>query len=102
MRLDDPQRVFKIFTMLAVAASLLLGVGNTTGAEKLTYGYASVGEGMWPLLVAQQKGFFRHNGVPEIEMVLIEGGLRGMSALLAGDVQIMQAGGAPAIQAIQK
>lgn len=57
---------------------------------------------MWPLLVAQQEGFLRKNGIPEMEFVLIEGGLRGMSALLGGDVHLMQTGGAPAIQAILK
>jgi len=102
MTLKGPRRLLKTFTMFALATSVLFAVDGAIGAERLIYGYGSVGEGMWPLLVAQQKGLFKKNGVPDVEMVLIEGGLRGMSALLAGDVQIMQTGGAPAIQAIQK
>ena len=102
MTLKGPRRLLKTFTMFALATSVLFAVDGAIGAERLIYGYGSVGEGMWPLLVAQQKGLFKKNGVPDVEMVLIEGGLRGMSALLAGDVQIMQTGGALAIQAIQK
>ena len=102
MPLKSPRRLLKSFTMSALMTFVLFTVHDAMGAEKLIYGYGSVGEGMWPLLVAQQKGLFKKNGVPDVEMILIEGGLRGMSALLAGDVQLMQTGGAPAIQAIQK
>jgi NitT/TauT family transport system substrate-binding protein len=53
-----------------------------------------------PLLVAKQRGFFSRNGIDDVEFVLIEGGLRGISAVLGGDVQMMQTGGAPAVLAI--
>lgn len=75
---------------------------SAISATRWVYGYGSVGEGMWPLLVAEQKGFLNKNGIQNMEFVLIEGGLRGMSALLGGDVHLMQTGGAPAIQAILK
>jgi ABC-type nitrate/sulfonate/bicarbonate transport system substrate-binding protein len=77
-----------------------LPLSSALAAPRWIYGYGSVGEGMWPLLVAKQRGFFLRNGIDEVEFVLIEGGLRGMSAVLSGDVHMMQTGGAPAIQAI--
>jgi ABC-type nitrate/sulfonate/bicarbonate transport system substrate-binding protein len=92
----------KPFLVLSFAVCIVLGAYRGVLAERWVYGYGSVGEGMWPLLVAQQKGFFARNGIAETEFVLIEGGLRGMSALLGGDVHLMQTGGAPAIQAILK
>ena len=91
----------KLLSFIALAF-FLLTAQSAYSASKMIYGYASVGEGMWPLLVAREKGFFTRNGMPEIEFVLIEGGLRGISALIGGDVQLMQIGGAPAIQAIVK
>lgn len=90
-----------VFVLLCLLVSFFLPA-HSASAEKWIYGYGSVGEGMWPLLVAQQKGFFSRNGIIDTEFVLIEGGLRGMSALLGGDVHLMQTGGAPAIQAILK
>jgi len=95
-------RALSFLAVFSLVVTPLLAGSGASAAEKLIYGYGSVGEGMWPLLVAQQKGMFKKNRIPDVEFVLIEGGLRGMSALLGGNVHLMQTGGAPAIQAIQK
>ena len=55
---------------------------------------------MWPVLIAKEKGILRKNGMQDVEFVFIEGGSRGVAALMAGDVQLMQMGGSAAVQAI--
>ncbi len=55
---------------------------------------------MWPLLAAKEKGIFRKHGIYNMEFVFIEGGSRGVAALLGGDVHLMQMGGSAAVQAI--
>src|SRR3990172_7458850 len=69
-------------------------------ADQWVFGYSSIGEGMWPVLIAKEKGIFRKNGMQDVEFVFIEGGSRGVAALMAGDVQLMQMGGSAAVQAV--
>src|SRR5688572_20096320 len=83
-RYRNSHMLYKFFSL--IVAVLCFFLPGSSASAKWIYGYASVGEGMWPLLVAQQKGFFSKNGVHDVEFVLIEGGLRGMSAVLGGDV----------------
>jgi len=78
----------------------LLPIASLQGAERWTFGYSSIGEGMWPVLIAKEKGIFRKNGMQDVEFVFIEGGSRGVAALMAGDVQLMQMGGSAAVQAV--
>ncbi len=99
---NSNHRILKVSLALVALVLCLFSPRAALSANKWIYGYGSVGEGMWPLLVAQQKGIFRKHGILDMDFVLIEGGLRGISALLGGDVHLMQTGGAPAIQAILK
>src|SRR5687767_228252 len=51
-----------------------------------------------PLWIAREKGFFRDEGV-EAEITYIQGNIRGVQSLLAGDVQVGIAGSAGPISA---
>ena len=45
--------IFKALLSLTALAFFLLTTQSAYSANKMIYGYASVGEGMWPLLVAR-------------------------------------------------
>jgi NitT/TauT family transport system substrate-binding protein len=84
----------------SAAFLFLIPIASCFGLERWTFGYSSIGEGMWPLLIAKEKGIFRKHGIPAAEFVFIEGGSRGVAALMGGDVQLMQMGGTAAVQAV--
>ncbi len=55
-------------------------------AKKLRIAFPSMVIDFAPLWVAREKGFFRDEGL-DVENMLIPGGVRGVQALIAGDVQ---------------
>lgn len=90
----------KSLVLPLLLALFLHGPEALFSADRWVFGYSSIGEGMWPLLVAKEKGILKRNGIRDMEFVFIEGGSRGVAALLGGDVHLMQMGGSAAVQAI--
>jgi NitT/TauT family transport system substrate-binding protein len=91
---------------VALAASniicLLLGsLAQVDAAEplkKMRIAIPSIVIDFAPLWIAREKGFFRDEGV-EAEITYIQGNIRGVQSLLAGDVQVGIAGSAGPISA---
>ncbi len=68
------------------------------GLERLRIGLSSVSAMHGALWVAQDKGLFRKYGI-EPELVVIGGSASGISALIAGDIQLLDGGGDAVINA---
>ena len=87
--------------LLAVILGILGSLAFTLvvwAAEKLTVGYGSIGGGMWPAIVAQKKGIFGKNGL-DVTYIFIEGGTRALTAMISGEVRLLQVGGTEVINA---
>src|SRR5690242_582418 len=70
-----------------LCAFVLTGTGRAAEAlKKVRIAFPSMVIDFAPLWVAREKGLFRDEGL-DIENMLIPGGVRGVQALIAGDVQ---------------
>ena len=87
----------RLAVILGMFASLTL-VPVVQGAEKVTVAYGSIGGGMWPAIVAQKKGIFGKNGL-DVTYIFIEGGTRALTAMISGEVRLLQVGGTEVINA---
>lgn len=91
------QESCRLAVILGMFASLTL-VPVVQGAEKVTVAYGSIGGGMWPAIVAQKKGIFGKNGL-DVTYIFIEGGTRALTAMISGEVRLLQVGGTEVINA---
>ena len=82
------------FTRLAVTFAVLVMVASESSAQdKMRVGLSSVSglhSAMW---VADTKGLFRKHGIDVEVIVTGQGGITGVSALLAGDIQVVNSAG---------
>ena len=82
------------FTRLAVTFAVLVMVASENSAQdKMRVGLSSVSglhSAMW---VAETKGLFRKHGIDVEVIVTGQGGITGVSALLAGDIQVVNSAG---------
>ena len=67
---------------------LLLGASSAFAQGKIVVGLSSVNIAFLPFYVAQEKGFFKDEGL-EIVPVMFNAGSTNLQALIGGDVQIM-------------
>ncbi len=92
-----------------VGLALLLGAcsgapsgpapGGSPGPPvKLSVSYSNVIASNLPEWVAREAGIFQKNGL-DVDLQLIEGGSRGVAALLSGQTQIAQLGGSEVLSA---
>jgi ABC-type nitrate/sulfonate/bicarbonate transport system substrate-binding protein len=77
------------------------GVGHVSAAEleKVRVGLSSISVTHGALWVAEEKGLFRKYGLDPEVIVIGGGGARGVSALIAGDIQFVTAAGDSVISA---
>jgi len=61
--------------------------------QKVTIAYSSISGTMAPLWVTYAAGFFRKHGL-DMKLVFIKGGSKAVKALVSGDVDVAQVGGA--------
>ena len=82
------------FTRLTLAFAALVVVASESSAQdKMRVGLSSVSglhSAMW---VAETKGLFRKHGIDVEVIVTGQGGITGVSALLAGDIQVVNSAG---------
>ncbi len=88
---------------LVVAALGAAACGGTSspsqqGQVKLTVGYSNISVDFLAPWVAKEAGIFEKNGL-DVDLELVSGGTRTMTALLSGQMQITQQGGAEALTA---
>jgi NitT/TauT family transport system substrate-binding protein len=65
-----------------------LGLAPHTGFGRLTVGLSSVNIAFLPVYVAQEKGFFKDEGV-DVVFVMFNAGSTNLAALVGGDIQMM-------------
>ena len=80
-------RHYKI-ALLVLAAMFLIGLSPERSSARIIVGLSSVNVAFLPVYVAQEKGFFKDEGV-EVLMVMFNAGSTNLQALAGGDVQIM-------------
>jgi NitT/TauT family transport system substrate-binding protein len=73
---------------MVVLFAWLLVAGAGTACAKLVVGLSSVNVAFLPVYVAEDKGFFKSEGL-EVLLVLFNAGATNLQALIGGDVQIM-------------
>lgn len=76
------------------------GTSTTTssGPAHLAVGYSNVSVDFLAPWVAREAGIFEKNGL-DVDLELVSGGSRTMAALLSGQIQVSQQGGAEALSA---
>ena len=84
--------------ILLVLALLSFHPSASFALERLRIGLSSVSAMHGALWVAQDKGLFRKYGI-EPELIIIGGSASGISALIAGDIQLLDGGGDAVINA---
>jgi len=81
--------------MLAIAmASAIVGTvffAGGTSQGRIVVGLSSVNVAFLPVYVAQERGFFKDEGL-DVLLVLFNAGITNLQALIGGDVQIMGGG----------
>jgi NitT/TauT family transport system substrate-binding protein len=78
----------KSTVMIIVLFAWLLFANGGTAQAKLVVGLSSVNVAFLPVYVAEDKGFFKNEGL-EVLLVLFNAGATNLQALIGGDVQIM-------------
>lgn len=84
--------------IVSIVSLWFLGQG-LAHAEKLYMSYAGTSGYNVPFWVTQEAGLFTKYGLPS-ELLLISGGSTNVQALLANELQFVNAGATPAIQAV--
>jgi NitT/TauT family transport system substrate-binding protein len=74
--------------LLFFSIVIALGVLSKPGQAKIVVGLSSVNVAFLPVYVAQDKGFFKDEGL-DVLLVLFNAGATNLQALIGGDVQIM-------------
>lgn len=66
--------------------------------RKLNLSYTATSPYQAPVIIAQQAGFFRKNGL-DVTLIFMAGGSLGIQAMIAGDVPVTQADGSASVGA---
>jgi NitT/TauT family transport system substrate-binding protein len=82
-----------VCTALIGFIAILPFSGDLHGQEKIRIGLSSVSALHSAMWVAEQKGFFRKQGLDAEVIVTGQGGTTGISALLANDIQMVSSAG---------
>lgn len=71
----------------AAALAVLLATGGRAAAERLTVGLTSLSPAALPIFAAEQKGYFKEEGL-DVTLPVFKSGTENSQAVLAGEVQI--------------
>jgi NMT1/THI5 like len=96
VRVTTVQRVFCLILSSFVWQALLF-LANAR-AEAIRLAYSSISGAMASLWVAQDYGYFRHQGL-DVQLLYIGGGSVATQALIGGDVQFVRLGANSVVQA---
>ena len=89
-------------TFIVIAITLFLYPSSLSALEKIRIGVAAFSPTNSAIWVAEDRGFFRKQGL-DVEVIYIGGGAaRGVNALLANDIQFATAGGGAVIASALK
>lgn len=92
------RKTITIFLLVCLALLLFLS-SSSLAADKIRIGLSSVSALHGAVWVAEEKGIFKKHGI-EPEVIVIGGGAsRGVSALIAGDIQFLSGAGDAVINA---
>jgi len=96
-----------LYAGLSVAVSCffllgIMGLATTANAAELTRirvtGTSAIGEAVWPLFIAQEKGFFVNEGL-EFQLTFTREAIK---ALIAGSVNLINEGADDGLSVMQK
>lgn len=89
-------------TFIVIAITLVLHPSSLSALDKIRIGVAAFSPTNSAIWVAEDRGFFRKQGL-DVEVIYIGGGAaRGVNALLANDIQFATAGGGAVIASALK
>src|SRR5215470_1494612 len=88
-----------LMRLIAYAVFGSLFCTHLCGAETLRMSYAGTSGYNVPFWVTQDAGLFKKYGLPS-ELLLISGGSTNIQGLLANEIQFVNVGATPAVQAI--
>lgn len=84
--------------LLALLILTLLGMSGAAGQEKFKVGIAAQTINMLPVWMAEAGGFFKQQGL-DVEIVNMEGGSRGLRAVMSGELHAMNVGLSAVVEA---
>jgi ABC-type nitrate/sulfonate/bicarbonate transport system substrate-binding protein len=87
--------------LLALLILTLLGMSGAAGQEKFKVGIAAQTINMLPVWMAEAGGFFKQQGL-DVEIVNMEGGSRGLRAVMSGELHAMNVGLSAVVEANSK
>ena len=90
---------YKANSLVALGLLILCWNEPARGMDRVSVGLSALSPTNWAVWVAEEKGFFKKNGI-EAQVIFIGGGAaRSINALVAKDVQFMMIGGVGVINA---
>lgn len=91
----------RILRWIATSLLMLVPLASPTAAqsETINVGFSNIAGAELPLWVAADEGYFSRHGL-NVKPQLISGGANTVAALLAGQVQLADAGGSEALNAV--
>ena len=88
---------FSLLVVISIAFSIVR-VNAATAGRKVRMSFAAISGAVAPIWIAKDLGFFEKNGL-DVDPVLIQSGPRSVSALLSGEMPIINTGANSAIAA---
>lgn len=92
-------QVYSVALFLVISTAFFIdGAAAATAALKVRMSFAAISGAVAPIWIAKDLGFFERNGL-DIDPVLIQSGPRSVSALLSGEMPIINTGANSSIAA---
>jgi len=92
-------QIYFVVLLLAISAGCLIDrAGAATAPRKVRMSFAAISGAVAPIWIAKDLGFFERNGL-DVDPVLIQSGPRSVSALLSGEMPIINTGANSSIAA---
>lgn len=92
-------KAYSLALLVVISATLPVDRGRAaTAARNLRMSFAAISGAVAPIWIAKDLGFFEKNGL-DVDLVLIQSGPRSVSALLSGEMPIINTGANSSIAA---
>jgi NitT/TauT family transport system substrate-binding protein len=91
-------KTLKLLVVLTIVSTLGLSASAQPSREKLTVGWSSFDATHVPIFVAKEAGLFENEGL-DVDLVYLESGTAAAQALVAGQAEVVSAGGSAVMNA---
>lgn len=89
---------YRLISWTCICLCALLGWRAAGAAEKVNFAYSAIAGAQAIPWITKEAGLFEKHGL-DLQMIYIDGGPRAAQALLAGEIPLIQAGGAAPVAA---